>query len=61
MFCPDGVVRGYLHRSIPNAVSTDLQGEEIDRNDPIAVITGILNQCGKLKTRGSSKIFVQEF
>lgn len=23
MFCKDGVVRGYLHRSLPNAVATD--------------------------------------
>lgn len=24
LFCEDGVVRGYLNRTIPNAVSTDL-------------------------------------
>lgn len=35
MFCRDGRVRGYLHRSIPNAVATDLQGEEIRKNDPL--------------------------
>lgn len=60
MFCEDGKIRGYLNRTIPNAISTDLQGEEIHKNEPVQVITGIINQIGKMRTRGAHKMVCQE-
>lgn len=60
MFCHDGVIRGYLNRSIPNVISTDLQGQEADSNDPVMAIQSIISQAQKLRVRGFNKTAAQE-
>lgn len=41
MTLSDGIVRGFLKRSIPNIISKDMQGEDNARIDPVQMLAGI--------------------